>query len=639
MTPTQSRRFEYAQALAKAQAQSDSGEKSPGGMSAMAGDGSFMQSLMTNQDPTFAYDQGNNSQQQQQPQQNASNQDMDGATGEQLGPVPPVTSAISQGFSPSAFQSGFSAMQGQGVPRNAMEAQQQQQVQFNMQQQQQPGQQRSQQRASTLLEFSAQVQHFDKTMLVELLWNQRNALAQWQRRANQLEYQLVALRNATNGMGSPGLRPPYYNVSPAGVNPYVSSNVTVEAEMQRARERNSMRVALQLPQQQQQQPYPHQQRPQYGGNNAVSSPVGTNGVNSVASAMNPGVYWEKIRVLKAAHAGELCLAHRALTHHNAPPNSVHSIKAQSVKNNIALVLNILNEPVKNLQPRSFDVLASIERFIQTTVIPIVRKVQSSGMMSQAQSTALTSGYESTAMSGSGTATTSVTHAPNVQSSHENLIGGGSDANGGAENQLPGGRWSSPNSFIIGGSALPLASRPPPAESKQAFQNVAENDGSDSRMGPPKGMMGQQAATVGYQLNRPESSYMSSRLGNDGAMAAIQMGSRQTNGSMDQNSAYGATAALKAPSIPTMPPSEPRPPAFAEPLPSSKANSSSSDATGNPNKLVQPPSGIDDSLNDFSDFPELDFDDALQESLAKGGSQFVKENNPVNVAKKRGIEDV
>ncbi|RLN37820.1 hypothetical protein BBJ28_00020387 [Nothophytophthora sp. Chile5] len=525
-------------------------------------------------------------------------------------------------------------MQGQGVPRNAMEAQQQQQVQFNMQQQQQPGQQRSQQRASTLLEFSAQVQHFDKTMLVELLWNQRNALAQWQRRANQLEYQIVALRNATNGMGSPGLRPPYYNVSPAGVNPYVASNATVEAEMQRARERNSMRVALQLPQQQ--QPYPHQQQPQYGGNNATSSPVGTNGVNSVASAMNPGVYWEKIRVLKAAHAGELCLAHRALAHHNAPPNSVHSVKAQSVKNNIALVLNILNEPVRNLQPRSFDVLASIERFIQTTVIPIVRKVQSSGMVSQTQSTAMTSGYESNAMSGRGTATTNVTHASNVQSSHENSIGGGSDANGGTENQLPGGRWSSPNSFAIGGSALPLASRTPPAESKQVFRNIAENDDCDSGMGPRKAMMGQQTATDGYHLNRPESSYMPSRLGNDGAMAAIQMGSRQTNGSMDQNSAYGATTALKAPSISAMPPSEPRPPAFAEPLPSSKANSSSSDAT---NKLVQPPSGIDDSLNDFSDFPELDFDDALQESLTKGGSQFVKENNPVNVAKKRGIEDV
>uniref|UniRef100_K3WVK4 Uncharacterized protein n=1 Tax=Globisporangium ultimum (strain ATCC 200006 / CBS 805.95 / DAOM BR144) TaxID=431595 RepID=K3WVK4_GLOUD len=133
----------------------------------------------------------------------------------------------------------------------------------------------------------------------------------------------------------------------------VTPAVSAEAELQRANDRRNGRMVHQ-----QQHQYPGQQPPYAGGN--AGSPMSATG-GGMGAPVSPMMYWEKVRNLKSAYSQDLYLAHRALSQHNAPPNSSQSIKAENVKHNITLAMNVLNEPPKNIQPRPFEVLTSIER--------------------------------------------------------------------------------------------------------------------------------------------------------------------------------------------------------------------------------------------------------------------------------------
>lgn len=224
---------------------------------------------------------------------------------------------------------------------------------------------------TTFQEFTAQIQHLDKSVLIELLWNQRSALARWQNHAKQLELQVSAHQTAASNMGSSGFQSPY-NSPMVGGAAFVSPNIAAEAEMQRARERNSSRMP-QLPRHQQ------QQMPQYASYSQQSTPSSATYSQADGSwgDNNPPLYWQRIRQLKSEYEEQLRTAQRALAQNTVPPNSMYSAKAQSMMQNITMVLNILNEPPTNVQPRKLEVLSSIERFMHQSVAPIVRKVLSS----------------------------------------------------------------------------------------------------------------------------------------------------------------------------------------------------------------------------------------------------------------------
>uniref|UniRef100_H3GWB7 Uncharacterized protein n=1 Tax=Phytophthora ramorum TaxID=164328 RepID=H3GWB7_PHYRM len=496
---TQSRTFEYAQALAKAQSQEQASNGSRSSSfstprQSMSGDTSF-QNLMNNPNPGY----GRSSMQQQH--QNTPTRVMNMQNLQQAG-------------------SPFSMATPLGQTLSQMEAQQQL-GNFTMQQQmQQPGPMRTHSRPSTLQEFSAQIQHLDKSVLIELLWNQRTALAQWQRQAKHLELQLSAQKNAGNNMGSPGFQSsPYrYNSPMVGDGTFVNQNTNVEAEMQRARERSNSRVAQHQQHQMPQHPFAQQ-------SNESSAGYSQAGGNTADWGENPQLYWEKIRLMKASYAEQLRTAQRALAQSTAPPNSLYSVKAQSMMQNIAMVLNILSERPTNVQPRKFDVLTSIDRFMQMSVTPIVQKVLSSGAM------------------------------PHMNTSSQTVV----------------------------------ASVPSPAVT---------------------------ASVATYSTVRTE---------NDDAVV------NQTENSTYQYDA--PTITPKEPHTPALPASESRPSSVTDTQLSPGASLSPGENARDSSSKMQS-SSLDDSLHDFSYFPEMDFEDPVPES-----SNFVKENNPSNIPRKRGIEDV
>lgn len=574
---SQSRSFEYAQALAKAQSQeANSGRRSSAFSTprqSMSGENSF-QSMMNNQSQGY----GRNGLQQQQ-QQSTPNRGMSMQNLQQMGnqyyPTSSMAPPTGQSFS---IQSNVENMSGQGIP--------QQQVNHFQMQPPYVHQSRSQQRVSTFQEFSAQIQHLDKSVLIELLWNQRGALAQWQRQAKQLELQLSAHQNAASKMGSPGYHSPYKSPMVGGGN-FVSPNVSAEAEMQRARERNNARNMM--PQ------YSYARQPSEGS--PACPQAAGNGMNW---GENVQAYWDKVRALKAAYAEQLRIAKRALANNSAPPNTLYSVKAQSVMNNIGLVINILDEQPTNVQPRKFDVLTSIESFIQITVVSIVRKVQSSFMTSAPQA-AVTSGPVP------AVATSAATYAPGMPLT----------AGQGTEHQYAGTEWSSSNSIFSKGDTSRQSSREIFADSAEVKSSLGRL-GEDSTDTPTRMMDGlippveNSPTNSGYQYApvRPES--------NDTA-------AMQTEISADQASVY-EEAACMTPKEPSTPTSEFRLPTVSEMRPSPGATSLG--GMTRDSKVMQ--SSVD-VLNDFTDFPELDFDE--------DSSSFVKENNPSNVSRKRGIEDV
>ncbi|EEY68795.1 uncharacterized protein PITG_18689 [Phytophthora infestans T30-4] len=337
---SQSRSYEYAQALAKAQEQEQahsfgrSSSFSTPRQSMNAADTSF-QSLMENQNMTSGMQHGT-------PHRAMSMQNLQ-HMGSPFYSTASMTPPTSRSFS---VQSSVNEMTSHATPRNMMEAHQQ--LGNSYMQQQHVQQPRTSSRALTYQEFSAQIQHLDKSVLIELLWNQRGALARWQNQSKQLEVQLTALRNASSNVDSPGFNSPYNGRAGS----FVSPNVAADAELQRARGRSKSRM-------------PQQQMPSY--------PYGQQANDSYDWGENPQLYWDRVRALKAANEDKLHTAQRALAHNTAPPNSVYSAKAQSMIQNIGLVLSILNEQPSNAQPRKLEVLNSIERFMQVSVIPIVQK--------------------------------------------------------------------------------------------------------------------------------------------------------------------------------------------------------------------------------------------------------------------------
>ncbi|KAG2760395.1 hypothetical protein PC129_g1873 [Phytophthora cactorum] len=549
---SQSRSYEYAQALAKAQEQEQAnsfGRSSSFSTprQSMSGADTSFQSLMGNQTPGYMTS-GMQQHQHSTPNRAMSMQQM----GNQFYSTSSMSPPTSQSFS---VQSNVNEIASQATPRNLMEAHQHL-GKYQMQQQhvQQP---RTQSRVTTFQEFSAQIQHLDKSVLIELLWNQRGALARWQNQAKKLELQLSAQRNASSNMNSPGFNSPYN--SPMVSGSFVSPNVAAEAEMQRARERSNSRMA-----QQQMPPYSYGQQPNF-----------TNDSYAQANANwgeNPQLYWERIRALKAAYDDKLRTAQRALAHNTAPPNSVYSAKAQSMLQNIGLVLNILNEQPTSAQPRKFEVLNSIERFMQVSVIPIVQKVMSSSQMATGSRTPATPG------SSSAVTTNVATYSSGLSPTRDNTVG------------------------MTASSVL------------QQFTDVDfAGHVHTPTMNTPTQMMDGLTA-VGISPTNAESS----RAEHD----------RKVSESRVYEAPTMTPKGLSSSSLPAI---EPRLSTITE----TRLPSFSPDGTTRDSKNSKEMEGnVDDTLNEFSELAGMDFDDPVVES-----SILVKENNPSNVVRKRGIEDV
>ncbi|ETN11783.1 hypothetical protein, variant 1 [Phytophthora nicotianae P10297] len=549
---SQSRSYEYAQALAKAQEkeQANNFGRSPSfstpRQSMNGGDTSF-QSLMGNQTPGYMTS-GMQQQQQSTPNRAKSMQKLQ-QMGNQFYSTSSMAPPTTQSFS---VPSNVNETASQATPRNMMETHQQR---GNFHVQQHAQQPRIQSRVTSFSEFSAQIQHLDKSVLIELLWNQRGALARWQNQAKQLELQL---RNASSNLSSTGYNSPYN----ASTGSFVSPNAAAEAEMQRARARSNSRTA-----QQKMPTYYYGQQPNF-----------TNGGYAQANGNmeeNPQQYWERIRALKAAYEDKLLTAQRALAHNTAPPNSVYSAKAKSMMQNIGLVLTILNEQPTNAQPRKFEVLNSIERFMQMSVLPIVQKVLSSSHLATGSRAPVASGS-------SASVTTSVaSYSP------------GQPPNSVRMTAVP-----QPTSIFTDGQQFT------DVESKNTAGHV-----HSPTMNTPTHMMEGLAAG-----NSPNNAV-----------------SREDHKNC-QNRVYEApTITPKGLSSSSLPSVESRPSAITETrLPSLSPGGNTRDSKSS--KMME--SNIDDTLNEFSELAGMDFDDPVVES-----SILVKENNPSNVMRKRGIEDV
>ncbi|GMF27631.1 unnamed protein product [Phytophthora fragariaefolia] len=588
---SQSHSYEYAQALAKAQEQEQASNSARATSfstqrSSTSGDISF-QSLMESQN------QGYGCYEMQQQQQNTPTRTMNMQNlqmGNQFYSTSSMMTPTSQSF-PS--HSNVSEMTGQSFPRNMMEAHHHQLGSYQMQQQQQQQQQmhsaRSQSRVTTFQEFTAQIQHLDKSVLIELLWNQRSALARWQNQAKQLELQLSVQQSAVSSMGA-GFHSPM-----ASGGAFASHNIAAEAEMQRARERSNSRM-MQSQQQMPNYAYSQQSTP---SNSTYSQADG-------AWADNPQLYWQRIRVLKTAYENQLRTAQRALAHNVVPPNSMYSMKAQSMIQNIGMVLNILNEPPTNVQPRKFEVLDSIERFMQVTVVPIVQKVLSSRSTPQAAT-----GSQPVVASGSSPAiATSVsTYSPGVKPSEGNVVGMPNNVRQDTDNQYSGPRWASSNSIF---SEIDTPRQP----SRGMF--------ADDTKGSTRTLDG---------LTAVENSPNDTGYEPAGYASESDKLASQSSTSIGQSMVYEApTMTLKDSSNLSLPALESRPSTLTDSHLTSGATlspgSSTRDSSGN---KVMDSASVDD---DFSDFPVLEFDDPVAD-----GNSFVKENNPSNASRKRGIEDV
>ncbi|KAE8913598.1 hypothetical protein PF005_g14976 [Phytophthora fragariae] len=589
---SRSHSYEYAQALAKAQEQEQANSSARSSSfstprQSMSGDVSF-QSLMENQNQGYGRDSMQNTPTRLMGMQNLQQ------IGNQFYSTSSMTPPTSQSY---AIQSNVSEMTGQSIPRNMMEAHQQQLGNFQTQQQQthHPGSIRHQTRVTTFQEFTAQIQHLDKSVLIELLWNQRSALARWQNQAKQLELQLSAQQTAASNMGSPGFHSPYNSPMVSG-GTFVSPNIAAEAEMQRARERNNSRMT-QLSHQQQ------QQMPQYSYSQQSTPNAATYPQADGTWGENPQLYWQRIRNLKTAYDDQLRTAQRALAHNTVPPNSAYSMKAQSMMQNISLVLNILNEPPTNVQPRKFEVLNSIERFLQMSVVPIVQKVLSSGSSPQVASVsqaAVTSG-SSPAMT-----TNAATYSPSVPTTQDNVVGMSSTFRQGTDNQYTGARWASSSSNF---NEMETSRQ----RSRGIFADVASGDANGST---------QMIDGLTAAGNSPNS-----------ACAVREESDTQSDTSMGQNMVYEApTMILKEPSTLSLPALESRPSTITDSrLSSGTSLLSPGSVRDNSSSKVMDSASVDD---DFSDFPVLEFEDPVAD-----GNSFVKENNPSNVSRKRGIEDV
>lgn len=620
-----------------------------------------MQSLMTEQSPSATYSQGGRGQLPNAAMYNAGSSMLQQNGGMQSSGQPQPSS--SHGYDQ------HSQSQGRIPTPTSMQMQQAYQYQQQQQQQQQlQHQNRPVSPVMTFPEFVVQVQRFDRNALLELMWNQRNTLLQWQRRVQQLEAQL----SSRYSFGSSGASSPYYSGTPPGAQPYgpsVPSNLSSEAEMARAAMRRNDRVGAQQ----------YSQQPQYA---AGGSPMtGGSPSGQASGAVNPGLYWEKVRSLKDAHAQNLYVAHRALSQHTAPANSAQGIKAENVKHNITLTMNVLSEPPKSIQPRPFEVLHSIERFIQNTIIPIVQKVQQqqqSGSQTPQQSSAATGlpGYASSNVSaspsvsmsysaGNADAPQSASNAgaarlyapsPSTNTASQDQAAGGTTTVAQIDSPTASSEGSTPVTAAVPGGSVTAATGAvkPPVSSAKGKKVKSEAAGAPKipprakqsaveGKAPPKRLSKAAEAKLAAQQQQPallqQHGFQSQQQAQQTQQAAAQAESRaaDTAGAADgHQSPFGIGAnSFDKLSTPTVSPSENRAMVSAEDSVKTMAlDAASKSASASAAVDEDVNAEDDDALNDFSDFPELDFD----EEMPSMKIQFNKENSAVN-AKKRSIGDV
>ncbi|GAB9473966.1 hypothetical protein Gpo141_00011109 [Globisporangium polare] len=332
----------------------------------------------------------------------------------------------------------------------------------------------------------------------------------------------------------------------------------------------------------------------------TSSPGGLAG-----APLNPILYWEKVRALKNGFSQELYLAHRVLSQHNAAPNSAQSAKAESVKYNISLAMDVLNEAPSNIQPRPFEVLNSIERFIQNTIIPIVQKVQAGagGQSSQQPSPGGPPAFQNSPANS----------ATSMNPPHSAGLGGASTPNAGSFNQVP------PAHQVNNVASQPVQA-PPAKETKGPASGrgkKAKGEQTGGQKMPPRAKQN----TDGKASTKRMSKAAEAKLA---AQQSSQQPARVADG--HQSPFGGGVSGLEKMPTPTVSPTGNRTMSSVEDSAKAMALDAASKAAAE--------DVDDDALNDFSDFPELDFDEEMPAMKV----QFNKENNSYNT-KKRSIGDV
>jgi hypothetical protein len=449
-------------------------------------------------------------------------------------------------------------------------------------------------------EFSAQFQRLDRNGLLDLLWTQHKTVIQYQRRLAQLEVQLKSRPSPSGGPAS-SMMPSsgnnlsgYYNASSRQTVPAaVPASVAAEAEAQRARDRATSRAA-----------HPGQYaQPHYPPSQAPATPPG---------GVNPPLYWERVRYLSDTYLRHLYVAHHALSQHSAPANSAQGAKAENVKHNISLACQILSETPTNAQPRPLEVLDSIERFIQSTVVPIVRKVSPQAL---------------TPTSSGASGMASMPHMRSQQPA--------GDLNDPSRNPMmtqtsslsmptPTSSTSSTAANYSNGSNPPVAAPPGvPAPTVKAPTKAAKGGakmaGKKSPSNGPKKTATPKATVP--RANAKAGGKKSPGKAGGAKQAAISKAALPSNG--------GTTDAAGVP-----PAQQTHTPAPTSAAPAGDiAIKDRSETTAMKTGAM----ADDDSLNDFSDFADLDFDDDLQDPLVKVSSN--KENAAGVNSRKRSIEDV
>lgn len=565
----------------------------------MPAEGSFMQSLLSSQAPMGSFDQSRSLQQ--------------GA--------PMAGQATSHQPSKATYTAPYGATS-QAQPSATTQAayhQQQQSMNQQMMQQQFGSQQPvvQQNPMAAFQEFVTKVQHCEKNQLVELLWNQRNATIQAQRRVMQLEAQLTALRQGTVG-SMPGATQGFYNASPrtSGFES-VPPSLSQEAELRRAADRQTHRG----PQQSIPQGYnPHPSQPTPYNPMATGSQMQATGMpptqqQSGSGFVSPAQYWEKVNNLRSLHMQSLMIAHKALSQHTAPPNSSQGIKAETVKHNINLAMSVLSEvPKPNVQLRPYEVLESIEKFILSTVVPIVRKVQS-GITPSGSSTPTNSTNQLGAIqSGGRPGQAPVAQAPVAQQPTRN----GTPVHGPPD--------SSPNtqnrSHHLDGSASATQEKPSPSVGKETTTYKPSQKASSN-----------QASAIPQEK---QSHVMEKDTSRERAPTQSHTPASQSRSSIEQAASSDGKGEQ-----PTM---------HAGPASHDKARADGSNEVSEvegskPEQPKQVPSltnvnkqdGVEEDDLNFADFPELDFGDDLQDSISKVADD--KENTSAHNAKKRPFGDV
>ncbi|TMW67485.1 hypothetical protein Poli38472_011105 [Pythium oligandrum] len=454
--------------------------------------------------------------------------------------------------------------------------------------------------ASGFVEFATQLQHVEKNALIEMMWNQRYSMMQMQRRVAQLEMMLSSRTTSpAQGAGPSSSSPGSMFANPTTAPSYaVGASATTGMEGD-AQHMNDSRSARGL---QHQQGYPYAPSPssfaQAGNSLQGSSPSTPSTPAPQGGGPNPSLYWEKVRTLKEAYLRPLYFALQALSQHTAPPNSQQSIKAENVKHNITLAISILAEQPTNVQPRPLDLLESIERFILSTVVPIVRKVQPQGFVQSMNGGGYPTQYAGPVLAESARPSVSIppfapSSTPQTTSAAMNYAGSVTSAP--VSDSNASGKSGQATGSTKPGSAKSGARKSPKNASKRTTtpRNSSQKNGTDKSTGkksPSRSSRSNQSA---------------------GVPPSVDSTQQQPNSVGELGSSPNDTKALEDSSV---------------------VNEGQSQG----DRLGTTPNEDNDDMNDFPDFPELDFSEELQESFSK--EQNEKENSTCSPPK-RPIDDL